>query len=270
MRLSRNINQPTGGVRPYPRLSPSSPILPGAPVGNIIQIEGSGESTYDALWVTARHAPAGAWQLTASYTWSKSLDFNSLSSAPAVVLQDSYDARNNRGLSDFDARHRFVIGGIYRVPFRGAGIIEGWNLAATAQFQSGNPVDLVTSSTINGVVNTVRPDVTGPIRVTGRASQWFDTSVFRAGSTFGNLGRNVIIGPGFANVDVALWKDTRLGSRGRLQLRAEVFNLLNRVNFGQPGRVLGTVSFGRITNTRFPAGDAGSARQMQLAVKFGF
>jgi hypothetical protein len=269
LRLSRNINQPVNGIRPYAALSTSSPILPGTPLGNIIEFGSAGESTYDALWVTANQRLARALQFTTSYTWSKSLDYNSLSNIP-VVVQDSYDAQDSRGLSDFDARHRLALSAIYTFPFRGAAIAEGWQLAAIAQFQSGNPVNIITAtSTINGVANTVRPNLTGPIQMTGNVGQWFETSVFLPGTTFGNLGRNVVIGPGFSNLDLALSKDSWLGHL-RLQLRVEAFNVLNHVNLGQPGRVVGSVAFGRITNTRFPTGDAGSARQMQLAIKLGF
>ena len=68
---------------------------------------------------------------------------------------------------------------------------------------------------------------------------------------FGNLGRNVIIGPGFSNVDFSVLKNIELKEDLRLQFRAEVFDLLNHANFGQPGRVVGSATFGQISNTRF-------------------
>jgi hypothetical protein len=85
---------------------------------------------------------------------------------------------------------------------------------------------------------------------------------------FGNLGRNAILGPGFSNTDLSLIKNTRVGPT-QLQLRVEAFNLFNRANFGQPGRIaaVGSTAFGVITNTRFPTGDSGSARQIQFALK---
>jgi hypothetical protein len=55
-----------------------------------------------------------------------------------------------------------------------------------------------------------------------------------------------------------------------VQLRAEVFDLLNHANFGQPGRIVGSATFGQIINTRFPTGDSGSSRQLQFAMKFMF
>jgi len=89
---------------------------------------------------------------------------------------------------------------------------------------------------------------------------------------FGSLGRNVIYGPGFGDTDLSLIKNLALQGSARIQLRVEVFNLFNQANLGQPGRTatVGSTSLGLITNTRFPTGDSGSARQAQFAVKFLF
>jgi hypothetical protein len=263
----RNLNQPINGVRPFTRLSQSSPILPGASVGNITQVESAGNSSYNALWVTSSQRLAHGVQFNVSYTWSKSLDYNSFSTG-GIIGQDSYNLRGDRGLSDFDARHRFVVNGIYDLPFNGNSFVEGWQLAAIVQIQSGSPVNIITSnSTVNGVANTLRPDVTGPIATIGSVDQWFDTSVFRAVPRFGNLGRNVVIGPGFSNTDFSVIKNTTLREKFHVQFRAEFFDLFNHSNFGPPGTVVGTPAFGQITSTRFPTGESGSSRQIQFAVK---
>src|SRR6185295_4544583 len=188
--LARNINQPVNGVRPYPVLSSTSPILPGTALGNVTQMEGSGNSSYNALWISASQRGSHGVHLSAYYTFSKSIDYNSLSTQ-GVVVQNSYDVRADRGLSDFDARHRFVVSGLYDLPFKGSRLRDGWQLATIVQVQSGNPVNIITSnSTVNGVANTLRPDVTGPITITGEVERWFDTSVFAAVNRFGSLGRN--------------------------------------------------------------------------------
>jgi hypothetical protein len=212
LRISRNINQPINGVRPFPRLSQASPILPGAALGNITQVEGTGNSSYNALWLSADKRLARGWQLNASYTWSRSIDYNSLSSPPtAVTVQDSYNLLGDRGLSDFDARHRFALYGIYEWPFRGNRLKEGWQLGAIVQLQTGNPINIITSNaTVNGVANTLRPDVNGPVEIIGAVDRWFDTNAFTAVPRFGNLGRNVIVGPAFSNVDLSILKNTRL------------------------------------------------------------
>lgn len=272
LRYSRNINQPINGVRPFLRLSPTSPALPNVSLGNIIQIESGGNSSYNALWASFTRRFSNGFQFDASYTFSKSIDYNSLSSPPQIVtFQDSYNVRNDRALSDFDARHRFVLSAIYELPFAGNRFIEGWQFGLIAQSQSGNPVNIVTSSTtLNGIANTVRPNVVSPVQMTGSVERWFEPSSFAAVPRFGSLGRNVVIGPAFHNIDASVLKNTRLNERFRLQFRFEVFDVLNNANFGQPGRVVGSQTFTRITNTRFPTGDSGSSRQLQFAVKLIF
>jgi len=265
--IRRNINQPINGVRPYPSLSTASPILPGAPVGNVTQVESAGNSSYNALWLTATQRLRRGFQFNASYTWSKSLDYNSFSSG-GIVGQNSYDLRGDRGLSDFDVRHRFVISAIYDLPFRGSKWVTGWQFATIVQAQSGNPINIVTNnSTLNGVAGTLRPDVNGPVTIIGSVDQWFDTTRFTAVSRFGSLGRNVIIGPGFQNTDFSIVKNTSFSEKLRAQFRVEFFDLFNHANFGQPRNVVGTPAFGRISSTRFPTGETGSSRQIQFAVK---
>ena len=265
--IRRNINQPVNGIRPFPTLSQTSPILPGTPLGNITQVESSGNSSYNALWVTATQRLARGLQFNASYTWSKSLDYNSFSTG-GIVAQDSYNLRGDRGLSDFDARHRAVLSVIYDLPFRGNQFVDGWQFAVIVQSQSGSPVNIVSSnSTVNGTANTLRPDVTGPIDITGEVERWFDTAAFTPVTRFGNLGRNVVIGPGFNTTDASVIKNIHLSEQARLQLRVEVFDLFNHANFGTPGNVVGTPAFGRLTSTRFPTGESGSSRQIQFAIK---
>jgi len=268
--LRRNLNQLVNGVRPFAALSPSSPILPGTALNNITQVESTGNSIYNALWVSAKQRLSHGLQFDASYTLSKSLDYNSLSSQ-GIVMQDSYNLRGNRGLSDFDVRHRLVTTAVYELPLGGNQYAEGWQFAVIVQAQGGNPVNIVTSNgTVNGTTNTIRPDVTGPIRIIGDVDHWFDTTVFKPAAIFGNLGRNVVTGPGFFNTDFSIIKNTRLKERMRMQFRAEFFDLFNHANLGQPGNIIDTPSFGRITNTRFPTGESGSSRQVQFAMKLVF
>jgi carboxypeptidase family protein len=270
LRLSRNLNQQSGGVKPFPVVAASSPILPGTPLGNITQVETSGFSNYSAVWAAVTKRLSRDLQVDASYTWSKSLDTNSLNSS-GFAVQDGYDIPGQYGLSDFDARNRFVLSASYLLPFTNHVLTSGWQLATVIQSQSGNPVNIVTSnSTLNGVPNSVRPDVTGPIRIIGSVDQWFDPSVFVAASHFGDLERNVVIGPGFDNVDVSLIRNARPGRRLGLQFRVDAFDVFNHPNFGPPGNIVGSPTFGKITRTRLPTGEAGSSRQIQLAMRVSF
>jgi hypothetical protein len=300
LRIARNINQPLvlGALttsRPFPALSLSSPIDPGVPLNNIQLNDSVGNSNYNALWVTAVKNFSRGLQFNTSYTWSKTLDYNSLSSQN-VILQDSSNPRNNYGTADFDARHRLVFSGIYSLPFKGSRLNTGWQLSGILQLQSGNPFTVVTSSNANGTIRTLRPNLLGPVPTgltilpTGFV-QYIPQAICStpvAGclfqvptNAFGNMGRNSIYGPGFEDIDLALIKDTKMTERTTIQFRADAFNILNHPNFGQPtlpGTVLAAIgsnlaspgTFGQINSTRFPVGDVGSSRQLQLALKLIF
>ncbi len=279
LNIARNYNQFVNGVRPFPRLSLNSPIDPGAPLGNITVNESDANSSYQALWLTVTKRYAKNLQFSGSYTWSKSIDENSRN-FEGVVIQDSNTIRGDRGLSDFDARHRFVLSGVYNLPFARNRLVSGWEISLVETLQSGNPINFHTTNTSLTGAQTVRPSVKGPVDVSyypafnGTATYvgYIDNPqvFYDQGKAFGNLGRNVVIGPGFSNLDLSLVKNTKLTERINLQLRADAFDLFNQANFGQPGSTYGTSTFGLITGTRFPTGDSGSSRQLQLALKLTF
>jgi len=316
-RIPINFNQfttPGGTVRPYPKLSATSPILPGSTLGNITEQTSLGWSDYTGLWVTANRRMTHGLQLSGSYTLSKSTDTNSYDGTGAQnngSLQDSTNIGGSEGPSDFDVRHRAAINLSYDLPFKGNRLKDGWQVVVVEQVQTGNPLNLITNiSTISGV-SSVRPDLIGALPAitpapvldpaTGAVTSytWFaggnnvvcdprttapanqqctSASVFAlpynaAGvAHFGSLARNPIYGPGFGDMDLSLIKNIRLQGSARVQLRLEVFNLFNQSNLGQPGRIAAplSTSFGVISNTRFPTGDSGSARQVQFAAKILF
>jgi hypothetical protein len=152
---------------------------------------------------------------------------------------------------------------------------------------------------INGVGGGLRPDLLAPVTVTGNPAQWFSNPLVcteaaqtgitqplcsatpnaafglplgttPAGDHFGDIGRNVFTGPKFVNADLSLVKNTKLTERMNLQFRTEAFDVLNHPNFGNPNLNAQSSTFGRITSTRFPTGDFGSARQLQLSLKLQF
>jgi hypothetical protein len=289
LRISENLNQlGTLAAVPFPKLSASSPILPGTKLGGSIpEITSGGNSTYNALWVTAKKRLARGLQFDAYYTYSHSIDYNSLNTQ-GVVVQDSTDIQNDRGSSDYDVRHRVTVSAFYQFPFKGNRLITGWQLGLIEQAQTGNPLNYVTANTSFTGNRTLRPNVNGDIKVVGDPSSWINYSatnqvLVAPSGTFGSLGRNAITGPSFVNTDFSITKDTRITERLKLQFRAEAFDLFNHPNFGNPNLVLPTFpagtttptaaqlgSFNQITSTRFPTGDFGSARQMQFALKLMF
>ncbi len=298
LRINRNINQliyPTGtATRSYPKLSATSQYRPGATLGNITYIDSNSLSDYNALWFTVRKALAHGLEFNSTYTWSKSMDLNSLGSQGGTALQNTFDPKADYGLSDFDARNHFVFSGTWNLPFKGNGmlanrLVNGWLLANITQLQSGNPLNVTTTSTYNGVSGLIRPTLIGPYS-TGRGSILANGNVsfihgtacttivsgcsFYAQPTgFGNLHRNALTGPGFADTDLSLEKTTAITEKTSLVLRMDAFDLLNHVNFANPtlsATGAATSTFGQISATRTAVGDAGSSRQLQFAARIQF
>ncbi|MHB8500787.1 MAG: TonB-dependent receptor [Candidatus Acidiferrales bacterium] len=291
LQLTENINQPFlvgnnyGAVKPFPTLPLTSSVIPSqclapnpvCPLNNINQVNSGGNSNYNALWVTLNKHFSRGLQLLASYTYSKSLDYNSLSTGESLALQNSYNPRGDYGPSEFDARHRFVLSGFYEFPFKANRLVSGWQLGVVTQAQSGNPLTptllIVPAS---GISLFIRPDVTGPVQTTGNPSQWFaNKSVFVkpcVGTVChpGDLGRNAITGPNFLNTDFSVTKNTKVLEKLNLQFRAEMFDLFNHPNFGNPVLTTTSGAFGQIFSTRVPTGDFGSSRQIQFALKLIF
>ncbi len=300
LRIQRNFNQPiNGGARPFQSVATSSAIRPGASLlaSNIPAEDSASNSNYNALWITANKRLSHGLQFNASYTFSKSIDYNSLNSQGSVIVQDSFNIRGDRGLSDFDARHRFVISALYDLPFKGNRLFQGWEVGTIVTAQSGNPLTvLINNNSFTGNF-TLRPDIIGTVGTTGDPSEWYQnpslcvpsaTTTCSSGfvfpgtgntpTHFGNLGRNTFTGPGVINVDFSILKNTKISERLNLQFRTEIFDLLNHPNFGDPGpfgntnlaAIVGSSTFGIIRSTRAPTGDFGSARQVQFALKLIF
>lgn len=297
LRLTHNINQPIGGVKPFAAVAASSPIAPGRALGNITDYDSGGISNYNGFWVTVTKQASHGLQLNGTYTWSKAMDFNSLSTQ-GVILENSYNPQLNYGPSDYDVRNRIVFSGVYTLPIHGNILVSGWQLTGIMQIQGGNPLSVFTNSSSNGTAGTIRADENGrpTIERTFLANgsvQYLPQSICYTATvgcsfsnpagTYGTQSRNSIYGPGFEDIDLSLDKFFPIYRKSNLEFRADAFNLLNHPNMGQPvsqftvtapsGSNPGSVTlgtFGQITNTRFPLGDSGSSRQLQLSLKLLF
>lgn len=278
----------TNTALPFQKLSTSSPILPGTALASSITDHQSGSnSIYNALWVTATQKTSHGLQFNASYTYSHSIDEASRN-LEGVVFQNSTNIFASRASSDFDARHRLVANAIYDLPFAGNRLVSGWEIAPILTLQSGNPFTIAVnnSSAINGVANTVTPNVSAPLQVSGNPlGQWIANPgvISFPVNSFGNVGRNAVVGPRFTNLDFTLAKNTKLTERLNLQFRCDAFDIFNHPNYGQPGpqsggflaavvspATLANNTFSTISSTRFPTGDSGSSRQLQFALKLMF
>jgi hypothetical protein len=135
-------------------------------------------------------------------------------------------------------------------------------------FQSGTPVDagLSFDNANTGSVGDNRPNLIGDPNSGPRTpEQWFNIAAFGRPEpfTFGNSGKNVITGPGYQNFDLSVSRNFGLGGIRRVQLRAEIFNLLNHTNFNAPNATFGNSQFGVISS-------AAEGREIQFGVKFVF
>ena len=269
-------------VRNVPEPGPGSPQArrPIPALSAIRAIRFDGKSLYNGLTLKAERRLMNNIAFTASYTLSKSTDDASSpgpTEAEANVPQNVRDIFPGQwALSSFDHRHQFIASGTWLVPAPPAGrrvlaaAFSDWRVNAVVMVQSGSPftVSLGVDRANIGAGPEQRPDqLRDPNLPSGERTpeRWFDTSAFalQAPFTFGSAPRNSVIGPGYANVDLALARTVALRGQSQLELRWEVFNLLNQTNFDQPSRVFGTPNFGRIFSAK-------SARAMQFGVRASF
>ena len=307
LRVRVNANQPSNGTnasRPFQAISASSAYKPNTSLAaaNIAEVDSISHSNYNGLWVTATKGLSHGLQFLVTYSWSKSMDLNSLGSQGGYVLQDSNNPQSNYGLSDYDVRDRIAANAVWDVPVishRGNDrIFGGFRLSGIEQWQTGNPINITTTSTYTGVSGLIHPNQLGPVasRFSNNANgnvNYFIAPVCNqggavvagcvfqnAGSTspagtftpggFGNVRRNSITGPRFSNLDVSLEKNTKITERVNFQLRLDAFDVANHASFGNPTASVANASFGQISATRFPVADSGSSRQLQLVGKVTF
>ncbi len=267
-----DANQPPPSTNPYFE-------RPLPQFADIDLLESNRNSIYHSLQARFEQRLNFGLSLLASYTFSKSIDNDSSffsSAGDSNFPQDSYNLRAERGLSNFDVRHRFVASYTYDLPFGQASRwLKGWQTFGILQFQTGQPftVDLLANNdNSNTGIDSLgfgandRPNVLGnPKLPNPSANQWFNTAAFAIPpyGTFGNSGRNTVEGPGMATVDLSLVKNTAIRERATVQFRVEAFNVLNHTNFGLPDNFIGSPTFGQILS-------AGNPRRVQLGLKFLF
>ncbi len=277
---SRTVGADSSTVRNVPVPGPGAinPRRPIPELGAVTAIRWDGYGLYHAATLRVDHRLSDGLTLSANYTLSKSEDDASDPGATVAetnLPQNVYDMAGEKALSSYDHRHRLVANGSYELPFlRNAtglrGVLgRGWQVGGILTIQSGGPftVNLGTDRANVGNATSQRPNVSGdPNLDSGRtADRWFDTSVFSLPAlyTFGNSPRNSVIGPGSAQFDAVVQKNQRLSSAVRIEIRWEMFNVLNRTNFDLPNRIAFTPNFGRIFSAQPP-------RQMQLGVRVLF
>ncbi len=279
---ARDVNQAPARTTPVN-------LRPNPAFADITLIESRATSRYNSLQVRYQERPARGMSLLMSYTLGKATDDASgffTSAGDPNFPQNSLDPAAERGRSSFDVRHRLSMSVLRDLPLgTGRAILgnHGWlsavlanlELAGVITLQTGRPFTVALRPDIDnsntgrsnlGFGNNDRPNVTGdPSAGERTADRWFNTAAFSLPpfGTFGNSGRNTLEGPGYRNVNLALTKRIPLASDGRLELRAEAFNLFDRVNYDLPDGFFGSPTFGRTLSAQSP-------RRLQLGVRAAF
>jgi hypothetical protein len=267
-------------------IGPLSGQYPNA--GNILQENSIGTSNYNAFQAVYRLRAWHGLTSTVGYTWSHSLD--EISQYRAAVA-DSTNIKVDYGNSDNDTRHLFTTSITYDVPKAqwatgwSSYLVNGWQVSSLWNFHTGQPWNVTLplqnligdpfKSDSNYTVNhSFTRNIIQKGQGTGPGVQWVNPDAFGpATGAFGTLSRNKYYGPGFADVDLSVFKNIPIGERVKIQLRAEMFNLFNRVNFASgPGAVNGD---GTVRDTigdfnGAPGIGPGEAFNLQLAAKIIF
>jgi hypothetical protein len=263
--------------------------------GDIQVLENLGISNFNSLQFKLERRFANGFTMLASYTYGKALTDsvdhlstsgtgNGIDVGEYKEPQQPHNRRAEYGRSEFDITHRFVLSGVWQLPFgrdKAFGrawsqpvdfVLGGWEFSPILTWQGGLPLTINQSQAINiGGERRYRPNriADGNLPSDQRTvDRWFDTTAFVAltantpNQIFGNSGVGIIGGPGLANLDFNLAKRFDITERFKAQFRAELFNAFNHSNFGVPGVMIGA-GFGQIVS-------AADARIVQFALKLGF
>ncbi|MBI4910673.1 MAG: TonB-dependent receptor [Acidobacteria bacterium] len=276
-------NQPTPGPGAVNTRRP----LNSTTSGSILRVEPWVNSTYHGITTKLERRYANGVNFLAVYTFGRALDMQTsidlcdgcTNSGGSGSIVDARNRRLNYGLSDSHMGQRFVLSGLWELPFGNgrrfltqgpaARIAGGWALSGITTLSSGIPMTLNLNfdNANTGNVNWPNRNAGGTLD-NPTVGRWFDTSAFAFPAQYvqGNAGRNILTGPPTVSTDVSLQRNFRLPIRdaGRLEFRAEAFNLFNTPQLGQPGVTLGNPAFGII------GGTARNNRQMQMGLKLLF
>ena len=273
-------NAPIQSNRPFYKQFPN--------YGAINQLETIGNGNYNSLQATLRTQNFHGLSTGFNYTWSHSLD--DVTQFRARLPQDSYHFKAEYGNSDYDTRNAFNAVVHYALPntLRGPRLLaNGWELNGAVNVHDGQPFNITNATDNSGAADRYqRPNLVGnPLAAshsfvptaTSRYVQWINPAAFAqpAAGTAGNLRRNALYAPGFADTDLSVFKNTHLTERVNAQLRVEMFNVGNRINLAAPSGSFGSGSFGRSTDTIGDSNGApgigpGEPYNTQIALKILF
>lgn len=274
-----NANQAVPGATALNTRRPLYGIAPNLADANYFVTNGL--SNYYAMQLSVEKRMSKGLSAMLGYTWSHAIDnvileFGGGSAGPSP--QDPKNLAAERSNAINDIRHRLTLSYLWELPF-GKGrammnrggvadwVLGGWQTNGILVAQTGLPFTaaLQTSTTNTGTGS--RPNAIGPVSYPHTLQKWFDpTGAFASPAqyTFGNAGRNTLVGPGRWNWDMSLFKQFPIREQMRFELRAEAFNVFNHAQFNLPNATIGNAQVGQITST------VGNPRQVQLGLRFQF
>jgi hypothetical protein len=243
--------------------------------------ESSALSTYNSLQLDLRKRYHRSFQFGAAFTYSHTIDDASdfFDTAGAYALPQNSLVRSERASSNFDVRFRsagnFVVDIPRDLPFLRGGGKGGWQVAGVILFQTGQPFTVNSAFDINrdgnmtDRLNTTTGLIRNPFPNDRRIQLALSRgttpqSLLAANGLDGAVGRNTFRAPKSATVDISIVKKFTLGEGGRFSVRADIFNLFNRVNYGIPVRTLEFPGFGNSINTTTPA------RRILFSARYSF
>ncbi len=248
-------------------------------------------STYHSFQLTVERSFANGFTAHLVYTNSKlitdSYSANIGSTDPGEFRIGRFNRSLDRSIDQTDIPQRLVVSSVYELPFGQGkllansrnrvvnGVLGGWQLNVIANMQSGDALAVRGASNFTGIN---WPDMISDPTLTGSSrtvQRWFNTDAFRnpANWTIGNVGRYLpgTRGPGLVGIDSSMFKSFRVKETIRMEFRAEAFNVVNRVNLGNPGTTFTPNSAGVNTNANFGRITSSlSARMIQLGLRLAF
>ncbi|HEV2709741.1 MAG TPA: TonB-dependent receptor [Edaphobacter sp.] len=295
--LTTQVANPFKGIIPIgalsnPTVARRQLLLPYPQFLSVTEVNNPyGESTYHSLQMKIVKRPAHGVSFLAAYTWSKLISNANSQDAPIgptdnTTVQNYYDLRAERSVSEFDMPQSLVVNTVAELPFgqekRWLGtvgsaankIVGGWKVSAILTEQSGFPLILNTSVVGGGnrvnLVPGVDPVIHGSRSNVDRVKEWFNIDAFATppAYTYGTVRRTFtqVRGPGVQNVDASLLKETSFFDKINTEFRAEFFNVANTPHFGMPNMGRQNAGFGTITGVVASP----PPRQIQFALKVSF
>jgi hypothetical protein len=267
-------------------------LYPGASAPTLVLATTNGRASYNAFQAHFRRRLTSGLAAIGSYTWSHSID-NGSWDAGSYLVDQSVNAGQERGSSNFDVRHSFSVGFTYQLPSRTLPrIARDWSFQGIARARSGFPIDVLARENAFGLDfdNAPRPDLAAGIPVwlndpDTPGGRRLNPAAFltNPGMRQGTLGRNALRGFSTGQFDAALERRFTLPHETALHLRVSVYNVLNTQAFADPVHVLtsplfGTpISFaslmfgtGRPTSGLTPAFQSGGPRTAELSLAWMF